>query len=572
MCAAANSRQPATHRHLSRLMATRSRPPANGDYYRVRPDRPREMLRHPNAIEAEPRGAQPPRSRPASRRSRGALQPFDKGHVFALIAIVLVAGILRIYGLGEWSFWVDEAHTYRDVRLPLDEFWQSPLSRYPLSFLMLRQLIDDWLPPGDLEALRLPFAFFGIVTVPLLALVGARLVGRRAGLTAAALLAVHPWHIYWSQNARSYSMTCFFAVLAVGCWVAGSARRSWILRICGLLAVALAGFCHPTGWIVGVALLIWTLIARMSMNAAPGRGSRRVVVTVTLSMLCLISTPWLIEHVPPLAEYARAKPGGSPMHLVQTFLWHLRVPLVVAAGLFLLMILHWREERGLLMFCWVCVPALLLFMLSVSDVQMTARYGLYILPALCLLAGSFLVRAGQTLHDSVTVDSRFRRAVAGLILPGIIFGGLLADDYFYFSHSYGYRARWAEASEFLEREFGKDRGFVVTTNRPSLEFYLDRTSFDVSAIDRNPRVAFMGLEDWELERYGGPAAFMKHWRATARAQSRSFYAVVTEPELDHFDKSGVIDDLLRTEAHQVLRLPNAVGPKDLTIMVYRFND
>src|SRR5690606_18524020 len=125
-----------------------------------------------------------------------------------------------------------EAHTYRDVTMPLEAFWEAPTSRYPASYLSVRW-VAAWLGLSTAELgeglLRLPFAFFGIASIPAMAVVARGMVGRRAALLAALLLACSPWHLYWSQNARCYSMVLFFALLAMGSTFLGAQRRSWWL-------------------------------------------------------------------------------------------------------------------------------------------------------------------------------------------------------------------------------------------------------------------------------------------------------------------------------------------------------
>ena len=68
---------------------------------------------------------------------------FTRRHLLYLLGFTLLAGILRLWDLGTWSFWVDEAHTFRDVTRPIDEWWEKGgTSRYPVSFLLLRWLVD----------------------------------------------------------------------------------------------------------------------------------------------------------------------------------------------------------------------------------------------------------------------------------------------------------------------------------------------------------------------------------------------------------------------------------------------
>ncbi len=63
--------------------------------------------------------------------------------------------------------------------------------------------------------LRSLTALFGAATVPVGYLLGRQLVDRRAGLVLAALVAVNPMLIWYSQEARSYALLVFFGGLAL---------------------------------------------------------------------------------------------------------------------------------------------------------------------------------------------------------------------------------------------------------------------------------------------------------------------------------------------------------------------
>jgi len=63
--------------------------------------------------------------------------------------------------------------------------------------------------------LRSLTALFGAATVPVGYLVGRQLASRRAGLVLAALIAVNPMLIWYSQEARSYALLVFFGALSL---------------------------------------------------------------------------------------------------------------------------------------------------------------------------------------------------------------------------------------------------------------------------------------------------------------------------------------------------------------------
>jgi uncharacterized membrane protein len=63
--------------------------------------------------------------------------------------------------------------------------------------------------------LRSLTALFGAATVPVGYLIGRQLASRRAGLVLAALIAVNPMLIWYSQEARSYALLVFFGAVAL---------------------------------------------------------------------------------------------------------------------------------------------------------------------------------------------------------------------------------------------------------------------------------------------------------------------------------------------------------------------
>ncbi len=64
-------------------------------------------------------------------------------------------------------------------------------------------------------AFRLPSFVASLGAILAIAALGWRFADGKAGIAAAALLALHPWHIRYSVEGRGYSMAIFFAIV---CW------------------------------------------------------------------------------------------------------------------------------------------------------------------------------------------------------------------------------------------------------------------------------------------------------------------------------------------------------------------
>jgi mannosyltransferase len=132
---------------------------------------------------------------------------------------MLLGAVLRFYGLGFQSLWSDELASWdfsnRETIPQVIEGVQSD-DHPPLYFLILR--FAQWIF-GDSEwALRFPSAFAGWLCIPAMYLLGKRLYSEREGIVAALFLAVFWAPIYFSQEARVYSMLILLSILTSYFW------------------------------------------------------------------------------------------------------------------------------------------------------------------------------------------------------------------------------------------------------------------------------------------------------------------------------------------------------------------
>jgi 4-amino-4-deoxy-L-arabinose transferase-like glycosyltransferase len=109
--------------------------------------------------------------------------------------------------------------------------------------------------------LRSLTALFGAATVPVGFLIGRQLVSRRAGLVLAALIAVNPMLIWYSQEARSYALLVFFGALSLFFFVraldTGRGRDLAFWALASTLAL-----CSHYFAVFAVAIeMVWLLLA-----------------------------------------------------------------------------------------------------------------------------------------------------------------------------------------------------------------------------------------------------------------------------------------------------------------------
>jgi len=141
----------------------------------------------------------------------------------ALGAIIALAALVRFATLRTQSIWFDEAATWDLVRRPFGEMLRripdgesNPPLFYALEWAWTRAFGDGELGLRSLSALA------GLLTVPVAYAIArraarglARAAAEHAGLAAAALVAVDPLLVWFSQEARSYALAALLSALAL---------------------------------------------------------------------------------------------------------------------------------------------------------------------------------------------------------------------------------------------------------------------------------------------------------------------------------------------------------------------
>jgi mannosyltransferase len=134
----------------------------------------------------------------------------------ALLAIVALAAALRLWRIGDQSFWLDESFTVDIVKRPFGDML-STVARTestPPLYYVLAWLWAKLFGHGE-AGLRSLSALFGTLTVPVAWRVAREWFSPAAGLVAAALVAFNPFFVWYSQEARSYSLLVLMAALSL---------------------------------------------------------------------------------------------------------------------------------------------------------------------------------------------------------------------------------------------------------------------------------------------------------------------------------------------------------------------
>ncbi|MGA7798327.1 MAG: glycosyltransferase family 39 protein [Methanoregula sp.] len=181
-------------------------------------------------------------------------------YVQTLIILTVIGLFLRFYNLGFNSLWLDEASTYTISVKSFADIWQVTASGEfnPPLFYWIEHVM---LMFGNNEViLRFIPALLGVLTIPLFYLIGKEFLDRNAGIIAAAACTVSPFLIYYSQEARAYTMMLFFVALATIFFLKAMKSGRLIHWVLFGIFSALAFWSHFYAFVMIAALVLCALI------------------------------------------------------------------------------------------------------------------------------------------------------------------------------------------------------------------------------------------------------------------------------------------------------------------------
>lgn len=182
-----------------------------------------------------------------------------KSEGFWLALIFGVGASLRLYGLNFQSLWHDEAlQFYVATQNSFSELLHQTRSFHPpLSFLINHVFL--LLGESDFF-LRLPSALFGIASLPLLYILGRDLTSSREAVIAVFVLAISPFHIWYSQDARMYSQLLFLSLLSSVLLMQALSRGKVRWWICYVLVGAAGMYTHVFMGLALAAQFVWVAV------------------------------------------------------------------------------------------------------------------------------------------------------------------------------------------------------------------------------------------------------------------------------------------------------------------------
>ena len=492
--------------------------------------------------------------------------------LFFSLSLFIILGLIRII-LFPLNFWVDEMfHVFAAQGLLATG---QPL--LPSGLFYNRSLITSWIVATSFQifgiseyAARLPFLLIGAGAILVSYILAKEIFDQRVALVTVLLLAISPWQIYWSTNARMYILLQFVYVLFIYfmylAWNEG-VRHGRINHIrflsftgASLVMIALAFQLHDFGILfvgVGVAflfLLLWEqILEKVNLGRIRNTTILFIIVAAGIAILVFLINPF---------GMLTPKAGPIGMQLGEWFYILFFGRYFPVFGLFaavaLLSFLKRSAGRESLLLIGFFIPLLLL---SLFLDQKNSRYIFFLFPLLVILASYGITvtwdwyQARKTSATSLVVP-----LCIGLLLLMTVIGliGAVTDEY----HPLPYEdphPHWNDAAAYVGSRL--ESGDVVVSTMPVCTlYYLGKTDY---WLRQNEYYAFTDEEGIIRDRYTGAIILTDYAMVESELSGKNGWLIADRKLESYFTSPDVL-----SYVGEHMRLVSE-GSDD-TVRVYRF--
>lgn len=301
-----------------------------------------------------------------------------------LLIITILAALMRLPTLAIESLWYDEAFTAWLATLPLNNLIAAALGDvHPPTWYLIEWSVVRALGTNEI-ALRLVSVFAGIALVPMVwRLAGLVGIDRAAQGAAALVTAVAPFAVYYSQEARAYSLL----YLLLGMAAVALLEQRWLWFA---LAAVFALYLHNLA-VLSLAAIAWLGLYRYWRNPW---------LYASFGLIGLAWLPWLIYGlVTQLGAVAgsfwvRPPTYGTPVFVLVSLFWSEKALLLAWVTVPLLAVALFKARPHLELLALLLLPISLALIISVlvTPILLPRVVGFAAIP-LYLILGSALLPA-----------------------------------------------------------------------------------------------------------------------------------------------------------------------------------
>lgn len=213
------------------------------------------------------------------------------------VIVIILAGFgLRVHGIGDTGFWVDEARTGLAARLDLPQLLsfsrQTAFEHPPLYFAMLHA----WLSLVEENEWNARFlsVVFGTLSLPLAYVLYRRFSNTLLATLAILYLALSPFHVVYSKDNRMYAWIGFLALLSIIVLLnyLSSGRARWLVMY-GLLALVGVFSHYMFAFLISACVVyLWVLAVQFRTRQ---HWKAAGYVTLIAALVGLFIAAWVLQ-------------------------------------------------------------------------------------------------------------------------------------------------------------------------------------------------------------------------------------------------------------------------------------
>jgi len=464
-----------------------------------------------------------------------------------LTAIVLLGFALRLYHLNQVPLRGDEAFTVIHwMREPLSDTLANIATvdpQPPLAYFLYH--VWGILTGTGEQTVRLLPALLNLIGIPVLYALGKRIGGRRVGLLAALMWAIHPYQIWHAQDARNYGI--WAAASAASLWLGLRAvehdrRVEWVLYV---IVAAAAAYLYYLELFALVVINLYVLSTRWR--------DRRLLLRWLGAQVAigLLLAPWYLQERLLVSSGYGGTAGGFELEklwtwFIPTLTFGDALPASLAGWIWMPLLATlvagvvtlWRRNRShaLLIGLLATLPLLLLGIVSTRMNVFAHRYVLAAAPAYVLLLAVLVVALLRSRRFGV-----LGRAVGALLLVTVLAVQLTSLNAYYFDYTKS--PDWRALASYLSEHAGADDLIIQGAADEAYTFYADQSQIPAEGI-RLPASEHQ------------PSDEIRAVLAERAPQYASLWRVAQTPP--NWPNAGVVEDWLNAEL-QPVRITQANG-------------
>ena len=313
----------------------------------------------------------------------------------------------------------------------------------------------------------MPSVIFGILTIYLVYLIGKELFNKKVGLIAGALLATSGLHVYYSQEARMYSLVALLVSYLVYLFL----KKRWFLFSIILLLIGMTDYpallIIPVFWILAkkdwkkllvshvplvFSFLLWLpiFIKQLSVGLSVNINSPgwwKLLGQTSIKNLALIPVKFVLGRISFDNKYIYAAVVG-----------------VVSLVIIYLLIKSLKEfKKTSILWYWLIIPVILAAIVGFKISVLSYFRLLFCLPAFYLLIAVGIFKTQKYANYLLGI----------LLISNIIFSGI-----YLFTPRFQ-REGWRELATFIKKESGNKNAvtlFVADSNMEAYKYYDSKTN------------------------------------------------------------------------------------------------